>query len=161
MTPAQVESLTFFHAGETFLNGRPIDWSAINYTTMFWMDQLRHRLDSAITLIRGAHPNRPEAVDACCPDLALSRVFMELCATPKISFGLYSGNSFHVDTRQYQYSPARWLAVKESEMGLLTDRKMSGLITSRKDGWIYLAWRDVRGFEALQMVVEAAEKKFA
>ena len=60
MTSIEVESLKFFHAGERFLNGQPIDWSPINATTMFWLDQLRYRVESEITLIRGAHPTRPD-----------------------------------------------------------------------------------------------------
>ena len=157
MTTHELASLTYFKAGERLLNGTPIDWDTINYQTMFYVELLRGRLDSPVQLIRGAHPHRPEAVDVCCPGRSLKQIFMELTRIP-CSWGIYSGNSVHLDTRPYERVPARWLAVKSGEKGHLLGRGLMSLVTAEKDGWIYLSYGDPRSFEALTVVCDLAEK---
>lgn len=162
MTPAELQSLSpWFREGERFLNGTVIDWSDIAYRTMFWMVELRKRLDSPIHLIRGAHPGKPTAVDACCPGRPLSAVYMALTRLQECSWGVYSGNSFHLDTRPFEYVPARWMAVKGDEEGILADHGLQALVTSRKDGWVYLSYDHDRAFEGLSLVLELARRKAA
>jgi hypothetical protein len=115
MTKAELASLAYFKDGERFLNGQVVDWEPIAYRTMYWLAELRRLLDAPIHLIRGAHPNRPSAVDACCPSVPLAEVFLGLTRLPECSWGIYSGCSFHLDTREYERVPARWLAVKDAE----------------------------------------------
>lgn len=158
MTPAELDTLApYFHDGERYLNGTVIDWSVVNYKTMFWVKRLREMLDFPVTLIRGPHPNRIEAVDACCPGVPLSRIYLALTRIPECSWGVYSGNSFHIDTRDYQYKPARWMAVKDRELGTLHDAGLTDLIASHKDGWIYLAYDHPKAFQALSLVFQLAE----
>lgn len=158
MTLAELAAIgPWFHEGERYLNGKEIDWAVVNYKTMYWVKRLREMLDAPITLIRGPHPNRPEAVDACCPELPLSRVYLALTRIPECSWGVYSGNSFHIDTREYQYKPARWMAVKAGERGKLHDAGLSDLVTDHKDGWLYLAYDHPKAFQALSLVFQLAE----
>jgi hypothetical protein len=158
MLPAEVLRLApWFSPDEQYLNGRPVDWSGVNFKTMMWLKLLREQLGSPIQLIRGAHPNRPEAVDACCPGLSLRRVFMELCRIPVCSWGLYSGNSFHLDTREYHDVPARWLAVHTAERPSLVAAHIEALITSEKDGWLYLPWSHELSWKALDVVCTLAD----
>lgn len=162
MTDAELSHLApYFDPHECYLNGKPVEWATINYKTMMWMLTLRKQLGAPIRLIRGAHPNRPEAVDACCPTLSLRRVFMELCRIPFCSWGIYSGNSFHLDTREYAEVPARWMAVAASERPSLQAAHVEHLITSEKDGWLYLAWSDLDSWHALDMVFILADLKKA
>lgn len=163
MTKEELESLSFFREGDRFLNGKPIDWASIHFPTMQAIELLRRDLDSPILLIRGAHPgetdNKTTAVDACAPRVSIERVFMALTRLP-VSFGIYSGNSFHVDLRGRR-TPARWMAVKVEERHELAARGLADLVTSRADGWLYLAWNDARSFEALSVVLSIAGKKAA
>lgn len=162
MTPQELSMLgPYFRDGERFLNGTVIDWTTIDYQTMVWMVQLRTSLDAPIALIRGAHPNRPSAVDACCPSVPLGQVFMALTRLQRCSWGIYSGCSFHVDTREFDYLPSRWLAVKEQEEAQVKAAGLSELITSRKDGWLYLSYAHARAIEALALVCRIAEGKRA
>lgn len=162
MTPQELVALgPYFREGERFLNGTVIDWNTIDYQTMFWVVQLRTSLDAPISLIRGAHPNRPSAVDACCPSVPLAQVFMALTRLQLCSWGIYSGCSFHVDTREFRYLPSRWLAVKEAEEHALISSGLRELITSRRDGWLYLSYAHPRAFEAVALVCRLAESKRA
>jgi hypothetical protein len=129
----------------------------VNYQTMFWMTHLREGLDAPLRLIRGPHPNRASAVDACCPDRHLAHVFLGLTRLPSCSWGVYSGGSFHVDTREYDYRPARWMAVKDSQAERLKEAGFADLVTSHKDGWLYLAYDHPQSFEALSLVFHLAE----
>lgn len=159
MTSQELETLTFFRSGERLLNGKIIDWNAIDVRTMRWIEELRRELDSPIQLIRGAHPGKPTAVDWCCPGVSFKRVAMALMRLPECSWGLYSGCSVHVDMRAYERLPARWLAVKTAERGLLRDDGLDGLITGEADGWIYLSWRYEKSLDALALVVALSEGK--
>ncbi|WP_447983774.1 hypothetical protein [Nitrospira sp. Nam74] len=160
MTPAELQRLApYFSAGEQYVSGQPIEWSIVNFKTMMWLKALRQQLGQPILLIRGPHPNRPEAVDACCPALSLRRVFMELCRIPFCSWGLYSGNSFHLDTREYADLPARWLAVHTSERGTLVSAQLEDLVTSEKDGWLYLPWSHALSWKALEVMFVLADGK--
>ncbi len=164
MTKTQLGTLAFFRDGERFLDGTPIDWTPIHYETMQSLELLRRDLDAPISLIRGAHPgetdNKRTAVDACAPKVRLERVFMGLTRLPRVSFGLYSGNSFHIDLRA-QPKPARWMAVRELERMYLYDRDLHELVASKADGWLYLTWNHARSFEALNLVFELAARKSA
>lgn len=159
MTHDEVAQLTYFRDGERFLNGRPIDWSTIDVRTMRAMDALRGYLDSPVHLIRGAHPNRPSAVDACCPQKPLSAVFLALTRLHYVSWGIYSGCSFHLDAREFQGFPARWAAIKTEEEGILKDRGLACLEAYRADGWIYLRYNHDRSLDGINLVCELSEKR--
>lgn len=154
MTPAQLASLTFFRDGERDLAGRPLDWTQGDYETLFWLEHLRRRLDSPISIIRLAHPGKPTAVDWCCPGVRYRDLVMEVLRLPMASYGFYSGNAVHVDRREYQYLPARWLAIRPAQRASLHDRGLDHLAGNEANGWLYLAWH----YEALQLVVELAER---
>ncbi len=154
MTPEELESLVYFKEGERDISCRAIDWTEAHYPTMFWLSQLRRRLDSPVKIIRLAHPGKPTAVDWCCPGLKYSDVVMEVLRLPTCSYGFYSGNSVHVDMREYEYVPARWLAIKKEERPYLTDHGIEDLFTNEADGWLYLHWH----WKALQLVIELAER---
>lgn len=149
----------YFDATETYVNGHPVDWSVVNALTMVNMKLLRVALGAPILLIRGPHPNRSEAVDACCPSVPLRRVVMELCRLPQCSWGVYSGNSFHLDTRPYETVPARWMAVHEAERPVLVAHGLQRCITSERDGWLYLPWSHASAWELLEIVVALADAK--
>lgn len=159
MTAAELATLTHFRAGERFLNGQPVDWSTISYRTAYWLDVLRGLLGAPIVLIRGAHPHQPSAVDACCPERPLAEIYLALTRLPECSWGIYSGASFHVDTRQYETVPARWLAVKESEAHVLAEHGLAALETGRRDGWVYLAYGPAKSLEAVKLICELAEAR--
>jgi hypothetical protein len=159
LTPAELNELTFFREGERYLGGKIIDWSVIDARAMQAIDKLRGYLDSPIHLIRGPHPNRPSAVDACCPGKPLSVLFLALTRLYYASWGIYSGGSFHVDVREFQGFPARWMAVKVEEEGILKERGLAELEGYRANGWIYLKYHHDRAFEGIQLVCELAERK--
>ena len=160
MTQAELIMLgPYFRDGERLLNGRIVDWSTISYQTMCWMVQLRRAIDAPIRLIRGAHPNRPSAVDFCCPGVPLAQLFMVLTRIQRCSWGIYSGGSAHLDTREFEYLPARWLAVKPEEEVYLSGRGLTGLIYDRKDGWLYLSYAHPRSLEAVSLICELSEKR--
>lgn len=158
MTPAELQTLKpYFRDGERYLNGTLVDWSTISYETMFWIKQLREHLGESIRLIRGAHPNRPSAVDFCCPDVPMGQLFLALTRVQRGSWGIYSGASAHLDTREFDYLPARWLAVKESEDHLLKEFGLRELEASRKDGWIYLNYSHPKALDAVNLICRLAE----
>ena len=160
MTRAQLDDLTpFFSDTETYLSGKVVDWNPIAFETMRLLYEVRKRLGQPIKLIRGAHPNRVEAVDWCCPSLPYGAVVMEALRMP-CAVGIYSGRSLHADTRPMPDGLcARWLAVRDRELPLLG--KIKGLEASRANGWVYLRWSDADGlsFDALQLVVDLAEPR--
>jgi hypothetical protein len=164
MTPEQLSQLApWFRPGERYLTGTPIDWSQVSYATMQTVTRVRERLDAPILLIRGPHPDpdgtkpyKATAVDLCAPEVELDQVAMLLFAMQRVSFGLYSGNSFHIDSRAYQGEPARWMAIKTAEEPHLFERGLQGLATTRADGWIYLSWWHPQAFQGLQLVLALA-----
>lgn len=155
MTPDELKSLEYFKDGERDIHGKPIDWTAADYQSMFWLCQVRRRLDSPIQIIRVTHPGKPTAIDWCCPGRKYSDVVMAVLRLPTCSYGFYSGNNLHTDLRQYDYLPARWLAIKKEERAHLADRGILGLAGNEANGWLYLAW----DWRALQLVVELSERK--
>lgn len=156
MTPTELKSLVYFHEGERNLSGQLLNWEKDgDYQTIFWLQQLRQKLDSPIQIIRLAHPGKPTAVDWYCPGRKYRDVVMEVLRLPLCSYGFYSGNSVHIDRREYEFLPARWLAIKEAERHDLHVRGLDHLAGSVANGWIYLAW----DWEALQLVIELAERK--
>lgn len=160
MTPQQLSELSpYFAEGETFLNGQPVDWEPISFETMRLLCAVRVRLGSPIKLIRGAHPNRPEAVDWCCPGMRYAAVVMEALRMP-CAVGIYSGMSVHSDTRPLPDGLCpRWIAVREREEILL--RRFKALETNRANGWVYYRWSDPEGlpFDLLQLVVDLSEPR--
>lgn len=169
MTPAELRTLKYFDDTERRLDGALVDWIVADYRTFWWIDDMRRRLHSPIYIIRETHPNRPGAVDGCCPGLSLAHVYMAgLSRIPSASFGLYSGGSWHIDFREdygtEERWPARWLAIKPTEVAQLTARGLAVLIQPQaegieKDGWVYLVWDHARSFEGLQFVCDLAEQR--
>jgi hypothetical protein len=155
MTPKELATLEVFREGERDIAGRPLDWSQANYQTMWWLVELRRRLDSPIIIIRLAHPDKPTAVDWCCPGRSYQDVVMETMRLPLCSYGFYSGNSVHIDLRSYQHLPARWLAIKHREMNLLKERGLGALVSGTTEEWTYLQW----DWRCLQFVIELAQAK--
>jgi len=167
VTPEELTKIgPWFRAGERYLNGTPVSWHAVSFPTMQALVQLRELLDSRILLIRGPHPDpdgtkpyKQTAIDACAPDVSLATVTMALFRLQGVSFGVYSGNSFHLDSRPFTTYPARWMALKTYEEPYLAEHQLQPLITSRADGWIYLAWSHPRSYEALTLVLSLARKQ--
>jgi hypothetical protein len=161
MTPQELATLApYFDATEKYTDGRRVDWSVVNYPTMQILWRLRAKMGQPVYLIRGPHPNRPEAVDATVPALPLGIVAMEVLRVP-CAAGVYSGNSVHLDTRPVNHPelPARWLAIKPDEEPLLRYEGLDELIAERKPDWCYLKWTDPRGPHALKFVCQLAEAK--
>jgi hypothetical protein len=160
MTLDELRSLgSFFSATERTLDGKPVRWEDYSYATMRHIVLLREHLAAPIILIRGAHPGKPSAIDACCPSRPLAQVFMALTRLVGASWGIYSGRSFHVDTRPYEKLPARWLAIKDSEEQILQQRGLAALVAYRQGGWIYLSYDHPRSLDAVLLVCELADKK--
>ncbi len=157
MTTNELKTLVYFRDGERDIYGNPIPWEEADYQTFYWLAKLRQRLDSSIQIIRHIHPNKPTAVDWCCPGRMYHDVVMETLRLPDMSYGFYSGNSVHIDRRVYDFLPARWLAVKPQERVHLTDASILSQVTGEANGWVYLAW----SWEALQLVIELADRKAA
>lgn len=156
----------YFRDGERYLNGTLINWNEVAYPTMQAIYRLREVLDTRIILIRGPHPDpsgtkpyKATAVDACAPGVDLGYVAMMLFRMQHISFGLYSGNSFHIDSRPFEKEPARWLAMKPHEEIHLSERGLMALISTRADGWTYLNWSHPRASEGLALVLSLARKQ--
>lgn len=158
MRPDQLATLApYFREGERYLNGTVVRWEDLSFPTMCALYRLRELLDTRIILIRGPHPDptgtkpyKQTAVDACAPGADLGQVAMALFRFQLISFGLYSGNSFHLDSRLFPKEPARWLAIKPAEEAQLAERGLSGLISSCADGWTYLNWSHPRASDVNQ-----------
>lgn len=163
METTELASLRFFDETEQYTNGMPVDWSLLSYPTMFWLDQLRGVLEAPVFLIYNPKHLKTNRVDACCPGRTLRRVFMDLTRLPGVSWGVYTGNSFHVDTREYRYLPARWMGIRPTEVLLFKERGFGSLITESKPGseWVYLAWSDDRSEEALDLVFALAERRLS
>ena len=167
MTPQQLADLKpYFQIGERYLNGRVVAWDEIAYPTMMAIRRLRELLDTRVILIRGPHPDpdgtkpyKLTAIDACAPGTDLGHVAMTLFRFQGISYGLYSGNSFHIDSRPFEKEPARWLALKPHEEVHLSERGLTSLITTRADGWTYLSWSHPRASEGLALVLSLARKQ--
>jgi hypothetical protein len=156
----------YFKEGERYLNGTPVNWNDVSYPTMRAVYRLRELLDTQIVLIRGPHPDpdgtkpyKRTAIDACAPGVDLGQVAMVLFRLQGISFGLYSGNSFHIDTRLFEKEPARWLAIKPHEEIHLAECGLTNLISSRTDGWSYLSWSHPQASEGLALVLSLARKQ--
>ena len=166
MTNYQLETLLpYFRDGERYLNGTPINWSDVSYDTMSVVYRLRELLDSQVILIRGPHPDpdgtkpyKRTAIDACAPGVDLGHVAMVLFRLQRISYGIYSGNSFHIDTRPFDKEPARWMAIRPHEEVYLNQQGLQELVSSRTDGWTYLSWSHPRASEALVLVLSLARK---
>lgn len=167
MTRDEVNGLRYFAWGEKDILGKPIDWEQANAYTMRRVDELRHVLGHPIMIIRITHPHRPDAVDATAPTTTLSHVTMELMRLPGASWGVYTGNSFHIDTRLYNIPPtnlpARWMGIKPCHRMFFQSRGLGDLIVEPRQGvksdWLYLKWNHPRSFEALGWVLAIAEKR--
>lgn len=148
----------YFDESERFVNGAPVLWDSISIDTMLHVRILREVLAAPIWLIRGAHPNRPSAIDGCCPAVPLAQIFMALTRLQRCSWGIYSGNSFHIDTREYHDVPARWLAVKLEERPQLEAAGLGHLVSDRRDGWLYLDYGQADSLAAVRVVCRLAER---
>lgn len=160
MTDAELETLGYFSKGEKDTAGKLIDWAPVSYATMKAMNVLRAQLGQSIQIIRATHPNRQDAVDAVS-SAPLSQVAMELARVQEISYGVYSGGSFHVDTRDYakmgKRLPNRWMAVRPSQRWILEESRLLDIITNETSEWIYLQWSNEKSLDALLMVCTLAE----
>lgn len=154
MTPEQLATLTFFRPGERALSGAPLNWEEGHYESVRLLEILRRRLDSPLRIIRLAHPGKPTAIDWCCLGRSYREVVTEVLRLPQASYGFYSGNSVHIDLRAFTDVPARWLAVKEAEKGLLFDAGLGHTLTGKASGWLYLQWT----WDGLAFVIELAER---
>lgn len=159
MTKAELVKLgPYFREGERRLDGQPVQWDSAVYRTARWLVVLRELLGSPVRIIRESHGHRPDAIDACVPGVALEQVYLALTRLPGVSFGIYSGGSFHIDTRAYDSTPARWMAVhaRPHDRALLTTRGLGHLVTAEKDGWLYLAYNGPDSWRGLQLVFDLA-----
>lgn len=159
MTKVELAKLEpYFREGERRLDGQPVQWDSAVYRTARWLVVLRELLDSPVRIIRESHGHRPDAIDACVPGVPLEQVYLALTRLPGVSFGVYSGGSFHIDTRAYENTPARWMAVhaRDHDRALLHTRGLLSLVTGEKDGWIYLAYNHRDSWRGLQLVFDLA-----
>jgi len=83
---------------------------------------------------------------------------MALFRLQGVSYGIYSGNSFHIDSREFGHWPARWMAIRPSQESQLTRLGLGDLIGSRTDGWTYLKWSHPRAHEGLHLVLTLANQ---
>lgn len=177
MTDVELRNLApVFRPGERRLDRKLIDWATADYRIFYWLRVLRQAVGVPLLVIRETHLDRKgeqrpwdhTAVDCTLLGASLARVFLELCRLPGLSWGLYSGGSIHVDLREWDESrgelPARWLAVRPDEIGLLEDRGLGHLVVNREEAmvggkaWAYLRWSDPHSVRALMFVLELAKE---
>jgi len=158
MTLVELNKLTYFQMGEKDYVGNIVNWDDYLFKTMCYVDVLRLQVARPIALIRGAHPNRPEAVDATS-QAPLSRVTMELMRFSGVCWGVYTGNSFHIDTRALESNQigARWMAIRKDEREFFEQAGFGDLIKTEADNWLYLTWSHDKALDALQLVCSIAE----
>lgn len=156
MTPEELKTLTHFDDSEKLMNGQFVDWSKTGYMTAWWLDQLRLQLGSPIRIIRETHPNRADAIDACCPGRSMTQIFMALTRLPGVSWGVYSGNSFHIDTRSYETLPKRWLALKPKELYLVEGWGIPHIFAEGNQ-WAYFPFEHERSFDVLRLICNLSE----
>lgn len=174
MTPAELHSLRWFSQGEYRQDDRPIVWDEACYQTFYWLDRLRDWLASPIVVIRETHRFRKghgnpwdhTAVDFTMPRIPLGQLFAALSRFPLFSWGLYSGNSAHVDLREWDEKrsilPARWLAVKPDEVPMVEQaglRHLLAPVTKPGGTWRYLTWSAPETPQALALVCHLADEK--
>ena len=158
MNITQLGALHHFIPLENTLDGKQVEWDGYHYETMAWMDILRQQLKFSITLIRGGAEHGPTKLT--CVDAVSSAPFtslvMSLMRLPAVSWGVYEGGSFHLDLREYDPLPARWMAFRDNEWREqdLFRRGWGQLISGKKDGWIYLSWNHESSFMALDLLVK-------
>ena len=157
MIPYQLTLLHHFFSDERTLSGEAVDWAAYDFLTMQELDRLRTELNSPCRLIRGGHGALKEtAVDAVFPDAPFSQVAMALMRSG-FSKGLYQGGSIHLDNRMGPTGLARcWLAFKENleTRASLRNLGFQPLRQETANGWDYYAWRHLRAWELLQLLVK-------
>lgn len=159
MTPNEVDKLAYFLPNEKTLDGKPVVWEDYNVDTMHCVDTLRNQVARSITLIRGAHPKRLEAVDGTS-QAPLSRIAVELMRFSGVAWGVYTGNSFHIDTRSlkpYGQLGPRWMAIRREERAFFEQLGFGDLIKQEASNWLYLTWSHDKALEALQIVCSVAE----
>jgi len=164
MNDGQRDSLRWFRSDTVYTNGKPIDWDGLDYETMWNLNKVREILGSKVLLIRGAHPGKLSALDACSPDSPLGDTNQVLSRLGECRYGVYAGDSsrsrtgsFHLDQEPYEGTwPMRWMAIKEQDEGLVVQMQLKHLISSRANGWTYLYWTGSRSNEALQLVFRLA-----
>lgn len=160
MTSAELISLSpYFKQGERYANGSAIDWSVMNFNTMQLAFMLRRKWEKPIVVVRGPHPNRPEAADFECIGLPLRIVAMDVLRLPAPGAGVYSAGSFHIDSRPLgaRELPKRWMAVRPHEENILHYEGLDHLITSKTSEWLYLEWSDEDSMAALAVVCRLSD----
>jgi hypothetical protein len=163
MSPEQLQTLQYFKNDETDFTNRMIDWAGYDYETMFWLNVMRIHLRHSIQVIRGGIEHDPVKLSKLtCVDAVSSapfpQVLMTLNRLPGLSWGVYEGGSFHIDRREYDGFPKRWLAFRKNEEreADLFQRGFGELIGEKKTGssWLYLSWNHVQSFSALKYLVK-------
>ena len=151
-----------FIQGEKYTNGMPINWADVDYYTAVRLRALRLHLDKPVRLIWNVYHRNTNKTDATFPGLPLSQVFMGPTRLD-CSWGIYSGNSIHLDTRVPDPDHHRWMAVRPSEIGMLKQRNLLELVTNMDDvedgtaEWAYLSWTHPKAVEGLWLVLQIAE----
>ncbi len=163
MTEGELSLLApVFTRGERYLNGMTINWADVDYRTASQLKILRMHLGKPVRLIWNVYHRNTDRIDAAFPRVALPQVFMGLTRL-ECSWGIYSANSIHVDTRIPDPVHHRWMAVKPQDFGMLKQRKLDCLVTNLDAveagtaEWAYLAWNHPKSVEGLWLVLELAE----
>lgn len=163
MTEAELSLLApVFNHGERYTNGMVINWADVDYRTASHLKILRLHLGMPVRLIWNGYHRGTNKTDATFPLVPLKKVFMGLTRI-ECSWGIYSGNSIHLDTRMPEPLHARWMAMRPSEIGILKERGLVSLVTNMDQveagtaEWAYLAWNDPQSFEGLRLVLDLAE----
>lgn len=164
MTLPELRTITGFSADERDYVGRLVSWPDYWFHTMEYLSRLRSWVGSSCLLIRGDHnigsgkpptQDKRTAIDACFPKVPYGRVMMEIMRLP-CSWGVYVGRNIHLDLRQTE-KPARWMAFKPTHRSLLTNLRLSHLITGENDGWLYVQWSHVQSVRALYLLQQIAD----
>lgn len=151
-----------FTHGERYTNGMIINWADVDYLTASHLKSLRVHLGMPVHLIWNVYHRKTDKIDATFLRLPLAQVFMGLTRI-ECSWGIYSGNSIHVDTRIPDPVHHRWMAVRPDEVSVLEQRNIQHLITNMdqvKAGsaeWAYLSWSHPDSIEGLRLVLDLAE----
>ena len=162
MTEAEWQSLKWFKNDRRNNAGVPLKKEGYSYATMIWMNELREHLNQPIMLIRGGGEHgegKETAVDGVCK-ASLGQTFLGLTRLPGVSWGIYEGGSFHLDTREYDVLPARWFGFRDTPERLaeLQSFGWSSLIEKRKDGHIYMFYNTPHSFEVLSYLIDLTDR---
>ncbi len=162
MTEGELSLLApVFTRGERYLNGMMINWADVDYRTASQLKILRMHLGKPVRLIWNVYHRNTDRIDAAFPRVPLPQVFMGLTRL-ECSWGIYSANSIHADTRIPDPVHHRWMAMRPSEIGILKQGGLLELVTNMDQveagtaEWAYLSWSHPRAIEALVLVLDLA-----